>query len=176
MGIESQAILTAWVKNSSPKRKCLLCYQLRPVWAVYSGGVDVTECVNAWLASTGKSQVAVARAAGMNAGKLNEIVKGKTARGKRPDPQFSTVEKIAKGFGISVLALLEGPRPEDDTGHAQRSVQTHSGLQRLLDAVDAEFPAEDSWQGDIHKAVAALNRALRRGRDSGAPHSKAAKA
>ena len=73
--------------------------------------------------------------------------------------------------------LLTAPRPEDSSGHAESTpaVPGHPGLERLLSSLDTEFPAEESVEGDIHKAIAALNRALRRPRASGTAGGQAQK-
>lgn len=148
--------------------------------AVYSCGVDVTECVNTWLKASRISQAEVARQAGINPGKLNEIVKGRTSRGNRPDPQFSTVEKIARGFGISVVEFLRGPRPEQETGLEKASaeeIERRTVLEGLYERIIEKYPtADETWRGDVQRAQAAvadaavaLARALRRANEDFGP-------
>lgn len=138
-----------------------------PVW-VYSCGVTLTECVNLWLASTGAKQKVIAERAGIAASKLSDLV-----RGNNSDPQFSTVEKLAKGFGVTIVEFLAGPsRPEKgQTGQDGQRAEGASipGLERILAQLDEEAPADETIKGDILRAQhalasahAALNRALRR--------------
>jgi transcriptional regulator with XRE-family HTH domain len=123
--------------------------------------VTLPECVNAWLEATGKKQNAVAKDAGLKPSQVSEIAAGKI------NPRWSAVEKLAKGFGVSPAKFLAGPpRPEKATGHerlgGERNPILSDRFAVLLSALDVETPAEDSWRGDVLKAVAALNRALRR--------------
>lgn len=75
--------------------------------ALYSVRVTMTECLNRWFQETGKKKRAVAKKAGMLPSKISGIVTG-----RNPDPRYSTVEKLAKGFGVSVEEFLAGPRQE----------------------------------------------------------------
>lgn len=137
-----------------------------PISALYSRRVDLPECVSSWFEATGKKQNAVAKKAGMLASKVSEI-----ATGKNPDPQWSTVVKLAQGFGVPLHVFLEGP-PSSDTsdGDDDRPREGSAVLEQLLlQRLDAEAPAEDTLRGDILRAQAALdsaqaalNRALRR--------------
>lgn len=72
-----------------------------------------------------------------------------------------TLERLAKALKVPVRELFNSPRPEGATGHGVDD-KGIAVLQGLLQSVDQETPAEDSWRGDVLKAVAALNRALRR--------------
>jgi transcriptional regulator with XRE-family HTH domain len=140
------------------------------MWALYSGGVTLTECVNSWFEATGIKQNVVADRAGMAPTKISEIVNG-----KNPDPQWSTVEKIARGFGVSLAEFLAGPRPKE-SGRVERPEgdPLFAALAQGLTELDANTPAEDSWRGDILKAIAVLNRALRRGGAAGEPPAPSA--
>jgi transcriptional regulator with XRE-family HTH domain len=79
---------------------------------------------------------------------------------------LKTLERLAKTLKISPGELFSA-RPEEVSGHVERPRQHLAVLESLVAELDAETPAEDSWRGDVLKAVAALNRALRRGTDSG---------
>lgn len=123
--------------------------------ALYSRGVTITECVNLWLESTGIKQTVVAERAGMTAPKISEIVTG-----KNPDPQWSTVEKLARGFEVTPAAFIAGPRPKVEIRASRFEVDPR--LAALVARLDQDTPAEDTWRGDVLKAIAVLNRALRR--------------
>jgi len=98
----------------------------------------------------------------------------KLERGEEQNPRLRTLERLAEGLSVSVSGLFIDPRPENETGHAgqRETVQSHPGLEALI---DTEFPADDSVEGDIHKAIAALARALRRPRATTAPARAAQK-
>lgn len=81
------------------------------------------------------------------------------------NPTLETLDKLASALKVDVSDLFR-PRPED-AGHEDRPRERSQVLDQILSELDQEYPAADSWEGDIHKAIAALNRALRRGRDSG---------
>jgi transcriptional regulator with XRE-family HTH domain len=80
------------------------------------------------------------------------------------NPTLETLDKLANALDIDVGSFLIEPRPEQETGResAGERREGSSVLDAVLARLDEEFPAEDSWQGDVHKAIAALNRALRR--------------
>jgi len=109
------------------------------------------------------------RASRIKPSKISEIVSGANR-----DPQFSTVEKLAKGFNVSVDVFLAGPRPLEAV-HGDRTRERSAVLDQLLREIDIEAPADDSWRGDVLKALAALTRALRRA-DTRAVTGEAAKA
>lgn len=84
------------------------------------------------------------------------------------NPTLETIDKIGVALDLDV-SLLHVPRPEEESiSEGGRPRQHLAVLEDLVSALDTDFPAEDSWRGDIYKAIAALNRALRRGEDSGA--------
>jgi len=109
-----------------------------------------------------KTQAALAEAAEMDPSKLSALVNG-----KKPNLTLRTIERLSSALKVDIRELFESPRPEV-SGHADESehVSGHQMLEALLSTIDQEFPAEDSLEGDIHKAIAALNRALRRPRPS----------
>lgn len=173
--------------NTSRLREELYSYSLSrcarmgyPISAIYSRAVTLSECVNAWFEATGTKHNVVAARGGMLATKISEIVNG-----KNEDPQWSTVEKLAKGFELPLHVFIQGPpRPEKESGHgeSQDRRQRNPFWDARLAALDDQVVAADSWQGDILKAQfalldaqAALNRALRR-EDSDESHQPTAKA
>lgn len=135
-----------------------------PFSAVYSGGVTLTECVNLWFEATGKRQNAVAKDAGMAASKVSEI-----ATGKNPDPQWSTVERLAKGFGVTPARFLQGPPSPEGLTHGESGGGTAlaDSLRRTLAQYEetGQFPKD--FRGDIMLAIFTLTRALQRAADSG---------
>lgn len=135
-----------------------------PFTAVYSGSVTLTECVNLWLEASGKKQNAVAKAAGMAPSKVSDIVTG-----RNPDPQWSTVERLARGFGVPVARFLEGPRLEGSTGHGESSGGTAlaDSLRRTLAQYEATGQFPNDYRGDIMLAIFTLTRALQRASDPG---------
>jgi len=85
--------------------------------------------------------------------------------GTNENPELTTLRSIATALQVDIAELFIEPRPEQKPGHgqpAEAAVEPHSILAALLEAADVEMPAEDSWRGDVLKAVAVLNRALRR--------------
>jgi len=83
----------------------------------------------------------------------------KLERGEERNPRYHTLERVARGLEVPLASLFEDPRPEG----AERAQSEGSPiLSALLARLDSEAPAEDSIQGDILKALAALTRALRR--------------
>jgi transcriptional regulator with XRE-family HTH domain len=134
---------------------------VRSATAVYSRPVKLAECVNAWFESTGRKQNAVAEKAGMLPSKISEIVNG-----KNDDPQFSTIEKLAKGFGVTVSRFLEGPPgSESEAGHEQVSrggAGLADSLGRALREYEQTGQVPKDWRGDVLVAIFALTRALQR--------------
>lgn len=103
------------------------------------------------------TQVALGELIGSDGPRVGRLEKGVE------NPTVETLDKIAAALTIDVH-LLTAPRPEEESGHAERR-EGHPVLDELARALDAEVPAEDTWQGDVLKAIAALNRALRRPAD-----------
>lgn len=134
-----------------------------PSPALQSRAVTLAECVNVWFKATGRKQNDVAKRAGMLPSKISEIVNG-----KNDDPQFSTVEKIAKGFGVPVARFLEGPPGlEGDSRHEH--VGNDGGGARLADSLGRALreyeqtgQVPNDWRGDVLVAIFALTRALQR--------------
>jgi transcriptional regulator with XRE-family HTH domain len=105
----------------------------------------------------------------LNRGTIHRILDDKTN-----EPSFNTVVKLSAAFGPNVtheMARLINPRPDQESGHAEERQSGSSVLEALLTNLDEEAPAEDSVRGDILKAIAALNRALRRPDTGAAPAS-----
>lgn len=172
MGVVVQAESPALLKINSVIAKASSCNDLAPSAALYSGGVTLQECVNGWFTATGKKKNSVAKKAGMKPSQISDIVSG-----RNPDPQFSTVERLARGFELSTTAFLRGPRPEEDPGHAESRLHRHleeieraNVLDELYDNLVEKYPTTDeTWRGDVQRAQAAvaeaavaLARALRR--------------
>lgn len=139
----------------------LVTVWLTPCSAIYSDAVTLPECVNAWLKSTGIMQNVVAERAGLKPSQISEIAAGKI------DPRWSTIEKLALGFGVSPSAFLAGPRLEGDFRHEH--VGNESGGSGLADSLrraladyeqTGQFP--NDWRGDIMLAIFTLTRALQR--------------
>lgn len=83
------------------------------------------------------------------------------------NPTLETIDKLGIALDVDV-SLFHVPRPEDEAAYEGGRPRQHLAVfEDLITTLDAEFPAADSWEGDIYKAIAALNRALRRGPDSG---------
>jgi transcriptional regulator with XRE-family HTH domain len=108
--------------------------------------VKLSECVKAWLDHTGRRQTDIAKRAKLPLSMFNGI-----AKGHNPNPRWDTLEKVAAGFGITVIQLLEGPRAEPAS---DLSGQTRTG------------PSESHGDsGGTHDATArALAAARERGR------------
>lgn len=86
--------------------------------------------------------------------------------GENDNPELDTLCVIAVALSVDIGELFTAPRPEQDAGHATgrlgvggESPGFFEGLRTLL---DRETPAPDTVEGDILKAAAALDRALRR--------------
>lgn len=86
------------------------------------------------------------------------------SNGVNKNPGIQTLQRVATAMGMTVEELISAPRPEE-SGHAQkrgRNPVLEERFASILEAFDVEVPAEDTWRGDVLKAIAALNRALRR--------------
>ena len=119
----------------------------------------------------GLTQEQLAEAAGVSKGQVSRWERGEDA-----NPGLVSIQQLADALGVQIADFF--PRPEGETGHAAADTRPRERaeiLDRLLDSIDGDFPAEDSVEGDIHKAIAALNRALRRGRTTGTTAGKAQK-
>jgi transcriptional regulator with XRE-family HTH domain len=75
---------------------------------------------------------------------------------------LKTIERLAKTLRVLPGELFSEPRPEGDAGLVHSTQERDQILNRLVSTLDTETPAEDSWRGDVLKAIAVLNRALRR--------------
>lgn len=100
------------------------------------------------------------------------------------NPTIAVLARLARALSMPLAVLFEPvgsaiPRPEE-SGHYEdrqrRQDQGNQFLATILAHVDEETPAEDTVRGDILKAVAVLNRALRRPSNTGEPPAPAAKA
>jgi transcriptional regulator with XRE-family HTH domain len=82
------------------------------------------------------------------------------------NPTLETIDKLATALSVDVSDLFIYPRPDVESGDAdsaaERPRDRNPILEARLEALDGEMPADDSWRGDVLKAVAVLNRALRR--------------
>ena len=111
------------------------------------------ERLKEWRARRRMTQETLGEKIGSDGPRVHRLEKG------AENPTLETLDKVADALEIDVSQLLQ-PRPEE-AGH-ERTVQGNPWIEKLLASVDTDFPAEESWKGDIHKAIAALNRALRR--------------
>ena len=147
----------------------------------YSAGrMTSAERIGAWIKEwrlkREMSQEVLGEKAGTDGPRIGRLEKG------TENPTVETLDKLTAALEID-LSHLTAPRPEEGADDEQAEVGTDRNrarvaryLRSLVDAVDVEFPAQDNWQGDVHKAIAALNRALRREADSGAPPEATPKA
>src|SRR4051812_43246912 len=73
---------------------------------------------------------------------------GRLESGKE-NPTLETLDKLAVALEIDVH-YLTAPRPEEETGHVDASgSRTGSALlEGIVEALDGEVPAEDTWRGD----------------------------
>lgn len=113
----------------------------------------------------------VARDAGMDSPQLDRLRKG-----ENDNPTVAVLTRIADALGVPLAALFT--RPEKDARHGmggERNPILDRRFAELLGALDVEVPAPDSWRGDILKALAALNRALRREDTAGESEQRATK-
>lgn len=117
------------------------------------------------------SQAELAKTAKISASKLSRI-----ENDKPENPRLTTVERIAHALDVSVGELFT-PRLEGETGRdaGERNPILDARYAGLLSTLDSETPAQDSWRGDVLKAIAALTRALRR-EDPGESEQRAANA
>lgn len=96
------------------------------------------------------------------------------------NPRVDTVGRLALALGLPLYVLMQPPgspipRPGDGR-EAAGLPEGHILLESIISRVDVEDPSEDSWRGDVLKAVAVLTRALRRMPDSSAPGNASHKA
>lgn len=134
--------------------KCRAGSDLRGYRSYAHGVVTLTECVNRWFQETGKQKKLVAKNADMLPSKISEIVTG-----RNPDPQFSTVEKLARGFGCaSVEEFLAGPgqRP----AKPPHALPTAGIEDRLGDFLGYIKTIEQPRRGEFIRALIALLRTL----------------
>lgn len=121
-------------------------------------------------------KTSVAKRAGMKRQQLANILSG-----SNDNPEIYTLARIAAACDRSLEDLFARP---DGGGRVGRTGESAIGqeeplaahLRRAAERIDVEFPAEDSVQGDIYKALAALNRALRRPPTPAEPGPKAGEA
>jgi transcriptional regulator with XRE-family HTH domain len=118
------------------------------------------------------TQQALAEAAGIDGSKLSRLENDKPV-----NLTLKTLERLAQALKVSVGALFDNPRPEKDAGLVERpEAEDHPVLADIILAgLDADTPAEDSWRGDVLKALHVLNRALRREAPPGDAAAPAAK-
>jgi len=106
-----------------------------------------------------KTQGALATAARMDPSKVSKLENDKAV-----NLTLKTIERLATTLKVNPGELFEDTRP-GEPGHGDTAAaadERNSILEHQLEALDVEVPAEDSWRGDVLKAVAVLNRALRR--------------
>lgn len=99
-------------------------------------------------------------------GAMDRYRLSKLESGENENPELATLELIAAALAIDVGELFARPRSEEETERDhERPNEGSPVLEQLLGAIDTETPADDSWKGDVLKAIAVLNRALRRPAD-----------
>jgi transcriptional regulator with XRE-family HTH domain len=116
--------------------------------------------------ASGKSQDELGKDAGIGG---TEISRHETNNSKS-NPTIAVLARIARALNVPLWALFEPqghplPRP-GETGHVESTERPRgegSQLLAIAEAVDGQVRAEDSWRGDIVKAIAVLTRALGRG-------------
>lgn len=101
-------------------------------------------------------------------GAMDRYRLSKIETGENDNPELDTLRLIAEALDVDIGEIFILPRPELEAGHGEQPRQYFAVLENLVAELDAQVPAEDTWRGDVLKAIAALNRALRRGPDSGA--------
>lgn len=127
--------------------------------ALYFDAVELSLLVNAWLKHTGMKKGVVAKRAGIAASKFSPMISGDG------DPRWSTVEKIARGFNVTVAAFVAGPpRRKGGSVDADRT----PGDPLLAELLEQAASREGTWTSDVSEAISALVRALGRGRHSSA--------
>lgn len=112
------------------------------------------------------SQKEVAALAGSTDGEISRHERN----APNSNPAVDVLVRISRALDVPLPCLFEPvgtpiPRPDEgEAGHADADDRSQGSalLERVLHQLDSETPAEDSWRGDVLKAVAALNRALRR--------------
>jgi transcriptional regulator with XRE-family HTH domain len=115
-----------------------------------------------WRQRRKLSQQVLGEKIGADGPRIHRLEKG------AENPTLDTLDRLAAALDIDTSQLL-APRPVEDSGRDRTQVDP-----LLADAVarlDRDTPAEDTWRGDVLKAIAVLTRALRR---SDAPGESAA--
>ena len=131
-----------------------------------SGPMTSAERIGAWIKEWRQkrnlTQAVLGERAGTDGPRIGRLEKGEE------NPTVETLDKLIQVLDID-LSQLTAPRPEEAADDAQSGLggtrnkaSVANYLRGLLEETDREFPAADTWQGDVHKAIAALNRALRR--------------
>lgn len=121
-----------------------------------SSAARVGDRIREWRLRRRLTQDELGEKIGSDGSRVGRLEKG------TENPTLETLDKLAGALKVDVAEFFVA-RPGESTGHAtERSGSNLGVLETLLASVDAESPAEDSWRGDVLKAVATLNRALRR--------------
>lgn len=109
------------------------------------------------------SQEALGELIGSDGPRIHKLEKG------TENPTIETLDKLAVALNVDVSAFFFPVRDQEAGRGAgiERSPILEERFRSLLETLDAEVPAEQSWRGDILQAIAALNRALRRPPDPG---------
>jgi transcriptional regulator with XRE-family HTH domain len=86
------------------------------------------------------------------------------------NPTLESIDRLAAALDVDV-SVLHAPRPEEQSERAGELGGSARGgtwmgvdpvYRAIIEQLDAETPAPDTIEGDILKASAALDRALRR--------------
>ncbi len=120
----------------------------------------------------------IREARGLSQGELSEesgVSPSELSRHERnatdSNPTVDVLARLAAALHVPLSSIVDAvgayiPRPEEKAGREHAGNQRNAILEKryaeLSAGVDIDFPAEDSVEGDIHKALAVLNRALRR--------------
>jgi len=109
------------------------------------------------------SQDELAEAARVSAGDISRHERNDI----KSNPSVDSLVRIALALHVPMHVLFQPvgspiPRPDQERRSVESSGEDSPLLERLVKTLDAEYEGEDSWRGDVLKAVAALNRALRR--------------
>lgn len=138
--------------------------------AGYTPAVKFGERLRALREAKGLSQPDLAEKSGLSKGQIS-----RWERSEDMNPGLNSIQQLADALEVHISMFF--PRPEEESGDAVDTgvVQVNRWIETRLAAIDEEFPADDSVEGDIHKAIAALNRALRRTRTSAAAGGQAQK-
>lgn len=125
--------------------------------AARMGGADERfgDKLREWRQRRKLSQQALGEKIGADGPRIHRLEKG------TENPTLDTLDRLAAALAIDVGELLR-PRLEQESGRVEGGSEGSPILAALLARLDADAPAEDSWRGDVLKAIAALNRALRR--------------